>query len=75
MAEEHSGLEAQSDKLIGRVASFEKPASPITLVNASVACLPFGPEIGTRVIMNTNNNFDVIARRHARPIFSGTAPV
>lgn len=70
------GLEAQSDRLNGRVevewvadqdqtAAFETRTDGHTLVNASVAWKPFGDGNETSVILSANNIFDVEARRHA----------
>jgi iron complex outermembrane recepter protein len=70
------GLEAQSDKLDGRievewvddqrrVAEFETPTDGHTLVNASLAWRPWGKRRETVVILSANNIFDVDARRHA----------
>lgn len=70
------GIEAQGDKLSGRVevehsfkqdrvAAFETPTEDFTLVNASVAFSPFGRDSRTSILVSGNNLFDVIARRHA----------
>lgn len=70
------GLEAQSDYLdlrleaehvFGqeRVAGFETPTDGFTLVNASVAWSPWGPDQGTTLTLSANNIFDAEARRHA----------
>lgn len=70
------GLEAQSDKIDGRVevewvndqdrvAEFENPTDGFTLVNASVAWRPWGKARETTVQLSANNIFDVEARRHA----------
>lgn len=70
------GIEAQSDKLDGRVevewadeqdriAEFENPTDGFTLVNASLAWRPWGKARETTVQLSANNIFDVEARRHA----------
>ncbi|HZB69591.1 MAG TPA: TonB-dependent receptor, partial [Sphingomicrobium sp.] len=70
------GLEAQSDKIDGRleiewvddqdrVAEFETPTDGHTLVNASLAWRPWGKRRETVVVLSANNIFDVDARRHA----------
>lgn len=70
------GLEAQSDKVDGRVevewtadqdrvADFENPTDGFTLVNASVAWRPWGKARETTLQLSANNIFDVEARRHA----------
>jgi iron complex outermembrane receptor protein len=70
------GLEAQSDKLDGRievewvadqdrVASFETPTDGHTLVNASLAWRPWGKARETAIVLSANNIFDADARRHA----------
>ena len=70
------GLEAQSDRLNGRVevewaadqnriAAFETETDGHTLVNASIAWKPFGGGNETNLILSANNIFDVDARRHA----------
>ena len=70
------GLEAQSDRLNGRLevewvavqdrtAAFETRTDGHTLVNASIAWKPFGKGNETNVILSANNIFDVDARRHA----------
>ncbi|HUE78932.1 MAG TPA: TonB-dependent receptor [Sphingomicrobium sp.] len=70
------GLEAQSDKIDGRVevewvadqdrvADFETPTDGHTLVNASLAWRPWGKARETVVVLSANNIFDVDARRHA----------
>lgn len=70
------GIEAQSDKIDGRleiewvdeqtrVAAFERPTDGHTLVNASVAWRPWGKTRETVVMLSANNIFDVDARRHA----------
>ena len=68
------GVEAQSDRLSGRVevehvfpqgrlAPFETRTSGFTLVNLSAQFKPFGGE--TSLTLSANNLFDVDARRHA----------
>ena len=68
------GLEAQSEKVDGRVevewvseqdrtAAFETETDGYTMVNASLAFHPFGPD--TQIVLSANNLFDVTARRHA----------
>ena len=70
------GLEAQSDKLDGRVevewtadqkrnAAFETETDGFTLVNASLAWRPWGKARETTILLSANNIFDVEARRHA----------
>lgn len=70
------GLEAQSDRFNGRVevehvfaqnrlAGFETRTADYTMVNASIAFTPFGPDSGTTLLVSANNLFDVDARRHA----------
>ncbi|MCC2977104.1 TonB-dependent receptor [Sphingomonas sp. PL-96] len=70
------GLEAQADAFTARaevehafkqdrVAEFETETAAYTLVNASVAFSPFGPENKTQLLLSANNLFDVVARRHA----------
>jgi iron complex outermembrane receptor protein len=70
-----AGLEAQSDTLDLRVeaehsfaqrrlAALETPTKGHTLVNASIAWKPWGPE-GTSFSLSANNIFDVEARRHS----------
>jgi iron complex outermembrane receptor protein len=70
------GLEAQSDKLDGRVemewvadqdrvAAFETPTDGHTLVNASLAWRPWGKSKEMQFVLSANNIFDVDARRHA----------
>lgn len=70
------GLEAQSERLDGRVevewisdqnrvAAFETSTKGFTLVNASVAWKPFGNRNETTLLLAANNIFDVEARRHA----------
>jgi len=68
------GLEAQSEKVNGRVevewvddqervSDFETPTDGYTMVNASLDFHPFGR--GTSIVLSANNIFDVDARRHA----------
>ncbi len=70
------GLEAQSDKLDGRVevewvadqdrtAAFETPTDGHTMVNASLAWRPWGKTKEMQLVLSANNIFDVDARRHA----------
>jgi iron complex outermembrane receptor protein len=70
------GLEAQSDKIDGRVevewvaeqnrvADFETPTDGHTLVNASLAWRPWGKKRECAIVLSANNIFDVDARRHA----------
>jgi iron complex outermembrane receptor protein len=70
------GLEAQSDKLTGRVeiehvfeqnriAPFETPTDGYTLVNASIAIRPFAANRDLSLTLSANNLFDVDARRHS----------
>ena len=70
------GIAAQSDRLDGRievewsdsqtrVTGFETPTPGYTMVNASLAFRPFGPERQTSITLSANNIFDVVARRHA----------
>ena len=70
------GLEAQSDRITGRVevewvdgqdriAAFETPTKGYTMVNGSLAIKPFGTDSGIDVTLSANNIFDVVARRHA----------
>jgi iron complex outermembrane receptor protein len=71
-----AGLEAQSEKLDGRVevewaddqervADFEQRTDGHTLANASVAWRPWGKRRETTFLLSANNIFDVDARRHA----------
>src|SRR5690606_22827854 len=71
-----AGLEAQSEKLDGRVevewvdrqnrvADFETSTDGFTLVNASMALRPWGKARETTVMLSANNIFNVEARRHA----------
>jgi iron complex outermembrane receptor protein len=68
------GLEAQSDRLTGRVevehvfkqdriADFETPTPGYTMVNASLQVAPFADNKRTTVTLSANNLFDVDARR------------
>jgi iron complex outermembrane receptor protein len=70
------GLEAQSDRLTGRVeiehvfeqnriAPFETPTDGYTLVNASIAIRPFAANRDLSLTLSANNLFDVDARRHS----------
>ena len=70
------GLEAQSDKIDGRVevewvadqdrvADFETPTDGHTLVNSSLAWRPWGKRRESAIVLSANNIFDVDARRHA----------
>ncbi len=70
------GLEAQSDTVTARaevewvdgqnrIAPFETTTPGYTMVNASIAVKPFGPDSGTSLTLSANNLFDVVARRHA----------
>ena len=70
------GLEAQSDRLDGRVevewvadqdrvAEFETPTDGHTLVNASLAWRPWGKARESVLVLSASNIFDVDARRHA----------
>lgn len=70
------GIEAQSDRLQGRIevewtdnqprlAAFETPTSAFTLVNASVSWKPFAGNKNTSITLSMNNIFDIEARRHA----------
>lgn len=69
------GIEAQSDRLSGRVevehvfaqnrvAAFETPTRDFTLVNLSAQWAPFGDK-KTTLTLSANNLFDADARRHA----------
>ncbi len=71
-----AGLEAQSEKLDGRVevewvdrqnrvADFETSTDGFTLVNASMAWRTWGKARETTVMLSANNIFNVEARRHA----------
>ncbi|WP_333572707.1 TonB-dependent receptor [Sphingomonas sp.] len=68
------GIEAQSDRITGRVeaehvfvqnrtAAFETRTSPYTMVNATVSLKPFPTMPGTTLTLSANNLFDVEARR------------
>jgi iron complex outermembrane receptor protein len=70
------GVEAQSDRLTGRVevertarqerlAAFETPTRGFTLVNASIAWKPLKDNGATSITLSANNILDVDARRHA----------
>jgi iron complex outermembrane receptor protein len=70
------GVEAQSDRLQGRIeaehvfgqdrtAANETPTDAFTLVNASVSWKPFAGNEQTSLTLSANNIFDVDARRHA----------
>jgi iron complex outermembrane recepter protein len=70
------GLEAQADKISGRVevehvfkqdriADFETPTAAYTMVNASLNLMPFGHDSKTSILISANNIFDVDARRAA----------
>ena len=70
------GIEAQSDKLDGRIevewvdrqnrtADFETSTDGYTMVNTSVAWHPWGKRRDTTLILSANNLLDVEARRHA----------
>jgi iron complex outermembrane receptor protein len=70
------GLEAQSDKVDGRIevewtdrqartADFETSTDGFTLVNASLAWRPWGKQRETTILLSANNIFDAEARRHA----------
>jgi len=70
------GIEAQSDRLTGRIevertarqgrlAAFETPTKGFTLVNASIAFKPLKDNEATSITLSANNIFDVDARRHA----------
>jgi len=70
------GIEAQSDKLDGRIevewvagqdriAAFETPTDGHTLVNGSLAWRPWGKARETAFVLSANNIFDADARRHA----------
>jgi iron complex outermembrane receptor protein len=70
------GVEAQSDRLTGRLevertarqdrlAVFETPTRGFTLVNASLAWKPLKDNEATSITLSANNIFDVDARRHA----------
>ena len=71
-----AGLEAQSDRLDGRmevewvadqdrIAAFETPTEGHRMVNASLAWRPWGKAKEMQFIFSANNLFDVEARRHA----------
>jgi len=48
-----------------RVAQFETPTAGYTMVNASIAAKPLGPDSGVELLLDVNNLFDAEARRHA----------
>jgi iron complex outermembrane receptor protein len=69
------GLEAQSDRINGRVevewvadqnriAAFETPTDGYTMVNASVSDRPFHDN-SSSIVLSANNIFDTVGRRHA----------
>jgi iron complex outermembrane receptor protein len=69
------GLEAQSDRVNGRVevewvadqnriAAFETPTNGYTMVNASLSFRPFHDN-SSSIVLSANNIFDVVGRRHA----------
>ena len=69
------GIEAQSDRINGRVevewvddqdriAAFETPTDGYTMVNASLSFRPFHSN-SSSIVLSANNIFDVDARRHA----------
>lgn len=69
------GIEAQSDRINGRVevewvddqdriAAFETPTDGYTMVNASLSFRPFHNN-SSSIVLSANNIFDVDARRHA----------
>lgn len=71
-----AGVEAQSDRLTGRLevertarqgrlAAFETPTGGFTLVNASLAWKPLKGNAATSITLSANNILDVDARRHA----------
>jgi len=70
------GIEAQSDIVTGRVevehvfdqnriAEFETPTAEYTMVNASIAFMPWGKDSKNSIVVSANNIFDVDARRAA----------
>lgn len=70
------GLEAQSDRVTGRVevewvadqdriAAFETATDGYTMVNASLSFHPFGNGNNSTIVLSANNLFDVVGRRHA----------
>ncbi|MEI9851198.1 MAG: TonB-dependent receptor [Sphingomonas sp.] len=70
------GIEAQSDRLTGRVevehvfeqnriAPFETPTADYSLVNASLGIRPFAANRKISLTLSANNIFDVDARRHS----------
>ncbi|MFL6846080.1 MAG: TonB-dependent receptor [Allosphingosinicella sp.] len=71
-----AGIEAQSDRLSGRLeaertarqdrlAALETPTQGFTLVNASIVFKPLKGNEATSLTLSANNLFDVDARRHA----------
>lgn len=69
------GIEAQSDRINGRVevewvgdqnriAAFETPTDGYTMVNASLSFRPFRNN-SSSIVLSADNLFDVVARRHA----------
>ena len=48
-----------------RTATFETRTNPYTMVNASIALSPFGPDSKIQLLLSANNIFDVTARRAA----------
>ena len=70
------GLEAQSERLTGRVevewvdsqnriAAFETTTGGYTMINASLGFKPLGEDGALKLSLSANNIFDVVARRHA----------
>lgn len=70
------GIEAQSDRVTGRVevehvfeqdriAPFETPTSDYTMVNASLGFKPIPGNERISLLLSANNIFDVDARRHS----------
>jgi iron complex outermembrane receptor protein len=70
------GVEAQSDRLQGRIevervaaqnrlADLETPTEGFTLLNASLSFQPLKGSKATSITLSANNLFDVDARRHA----------
>jgi iron complex outermembrane receptor protein len=79
------GLEAQSDRLTGRVevehvfdqnriASFETPTDDYTLVNASIRWKPISSNQRVSLLLSANNLLDVEARR-ATSVLKDFAPL
>jgi iron complex outermembrane receptor protein len=71
-----AGIEAQSDRLSGRLevertarqdrlATFETATPGFTMVNASLVWKPFAGNDATSIALSANNILDVDARRHA----------